>query len=70
MNNDPIMTEVHRVKDALSAKYGHDVRQLGKALQQAQKRTDGTYTSFPPRLMPTTKKKTFKGGKKQPRVST
>jgi hypothetical protein len=38
MPNDPILDEVHRVKDRLAAKYGYDVRLLGKAMQNSEKR--------------------------------
>jgi len=38
MTYDPILREVHAVKDATAAKYGNDVRKLIRALRQSQKK--------------------------------
>jgi hypothetical protein len=46
MATDLILTEVHRVKDAVAAKYGYDARRLVKSLQRSQKRSGGKSVNF------------------------
>jgi hypothetical protein len=40
MRQDSIMREVRRIKDEMAAKYGYDVRALGKAIQEAERRDE------------------------------
>lgn len=49
MLKDPIMEELHRVKDQLAAEFGYDVRRMAKALQAEQKRSGRKVVSFTPR---------------------
>ena len=46
MYDDPIIAEVRRVKDAIAARYGHDVRKRGRALMRAQKKSGHRVVSF------------------------
>lgn len=46
MKYDPILTEVHRAKDALAFKYGYDPKKLVKALQRSQKKSGAKVVSF------------------------
>jgi len=38
MRNDPIVEEVRRIKEEHAARYNYDIRAMGKALQEEQKR--------------------------------
>jgi hypothetical protein len=43
------MREARRIKDEMAAKYGYDVRALGKAIQEAQRRDGGKYVNRRPK---------------------
>ncbi|MCC6581719.1 MAG: hypothetical protein IT440_14905 [Phycisphaeraceae bacterium] len=65
MATDLILTEVHRVKDAMAAKYGYDARRQVKSLQRSQKRSGGKSVDFsgekldyqPPAASPSVRRK-------------
>lgn len=48
MCEDAVLRELWRIKDELGAECGYDVEALGKALQEAEKRS-GRKTVSPPR---------------------
>jgi hypothetical protein len=48
MREDSILREIWRIKDENAAKYGYDVRALGKALQEEQRQSGRKFVS-PPR---------------------
>ena len=43
---DEVMTEVHRIKDELAAKYGYDVRRIAEAAREAQAKSGRKVVSF------------------------
>lgn len=47
MREDSILREVRRIKDENAAKYGYDVRALGKALQKEQRQSGRKVVSRP-----------------------
>jgi hypothetical protein len=47
MRDDSILREIWRIKDANAAKYGFDVRAIGKALQAEQRRSGRKMVSRP-----------------------
>jgi len=47
MQRDPIVEEVRRIKEEHAARYNYDIRAMGKALQEEQKR-DGRHVVSPP----------------------
>ena len=49
MKDDPVMEELRRVKDQLAARYGYDVRKMGKALKRQQAKSGRKVVSFAPR---------------------
>ena len=45
MREDSIIKQVRRAKEEIAAKYGNDVRALGKAIQEEQRRSGRTVVS-------------------------
>ena len=57
MYEDPIVEEVRRIKEQMAAKYNYDVRALGRALREEQKKSGRKVVSLPPkRIAPGTPK--------------
>ena len=52
MRGDAVIEELWRVKDEHSARYGHDVRVMARALRQDQEREGRKVVSLPPRRIP------------------
>lgn len=46
---DPIIAEVHAVRDALAAEAGHDVGRLFRMIREREERSGHSYVQFPPR---------------------
>lgn len=46
MTTDPIIEELHRVREELAAQYNYDVFALGAALQALEKQTDHPVVSY------------------------
>lgn len=46
MQRDPIVEEVRRIKEEHAARYNYDIRAMGKALQEEQKRNGGDVVSL------------------------
>jgi hypothetical protein len=49
MREDSIMREALRIKYEIAAKYGYDVRALGKALQEKQRGSGAKYVNRRPK---------------------
>jgi hypothetical protein len=49
MREDSVLKEIRRIKDENAAEHGYDVRALGKALQEAQRRSGGKLVSRRPK---------------------
>ena len=49
MRGDPVIEELWRIKDEIAARYNYDVRAMGKALQEAERRSGRRVVSPPPR---------------------
>jgi hypothetical protein len=49
MRQDSILREIRRIKDENAAKYGYDVRALGKARQKEQRHSGKEVVSPAPR---------------------
>ena len=47
MREDSILRAIRRIKDENAAKYGYDVRALGKAIQEEQRRSGRKLASRP-----------------------
>jgi len=47
MREDSVIREIRRIKDENAAKYGYDVRALGKALQKEQRQSGRKLVSRP-----------------------
>lgn len=48
-NPDPIIAEVHAVRDALAAEADHDVGRLFQMIREREEKSGRTYVQFPPR---------------------
>ena len=46
MTTDPIIEELHRIREELAAQYNYDVFALGAALQAWEKQTDRPVVSY------------------------
>ena len=51
MLEDPIVAEVCRVRERIAAKYGYDVRAIGRALQAEQRRGGHKTVSLEPKRL-------------------
>lgn len=49
MNDDPVMMEVRKIKQELSARFGHDVRKLGEHLMREQEKVKDRHLIQPPK---------------------
>jgi hypothetical protein len=49
MRGDPVIEELWRIKDEIAAEYNYDIRAMGKALQEAERRSGRQVVSPPPR---------------------
>jgi hypothetical protein len=49
MNDDPIVEEIRRAREAIFAEHNYDLRALGRALQDAEKQHGDRLVSLPPR---------------------
>ena len=54
MWQDPIVEEIHTIREALAAKFQYDVRALGKFFQTQQKEEHREVVTRPPRRVPET----------------
>ena len=54
MREDSILREIRRIKDENAAKYGYDVRALGKALQKEQRQSGQKLVSRRPKRVKAT----------------
>lgn len=52
MLNDPIIDEIHRIKDAIAARYDYDVRKIAQALWEEQKKSGYKFVSPPRQARP------------------
>ncbi len=52
MWQDPIVEEIHKVREALAAKFQYDVQALGKVFQAQQAAEHRTVVTRPPRRRP------------------
>lgn len=50
--NDPIVQEVRRVRDALAAKHGYNVRAIVHSIQEAQKHSGRKVVRLSPKRIP------------------
>ena len=48
-NPDPIIAEVHAIRDALAAEAGHDVGRLFQMIREREEKSGRTYVQFPRR---------------------
>ena len=46
MEHDPVIEEIQQIKKRIAAEYGNDVRKLGRALQEEQRREGRTVVSL------------------------
>ncbi len=51
MSSDPVIDEMHRIKDALSAEFNHEVHLLFEHLLRVQKTSGRDYVSFAPQII-------------------
>jgi hypothetical protein len=49
MWQDPIVTEVRKIREALAARFDYDVRALCQALQEQEQQSERPKVSFPPK---------------------
>ncbi len=49
MPEDPIVSEVRRVRDEHASRYGYDLRAIYDALKEREKSSGRTHVSYPPR---------------------
>jgi hypothetical protein len=52
MIDDPIVAEVHRVREEIARQFGHDLRAYGRFLQDWERRHPGGTTVLSPRPVP------------------
>lgn len=56
MANDPIIEEIHRVRDALSKAADHDIRKIAEAARARQRESGRKAVRLPPRKTKATRK--------------
>ena len=49
MRNDPIVSEVRAIRDALAAQCGHDIKEIFQKLREQQAKSDLKYVRYPAR---------------------
>lgn len=49
MRNDPIVSEVRAIRDALAAQCGHDIKKIFQKLREQQAESDLQYVRYPAR---------------------
>ena len=49
MKDDPIVAEVHSIRDELAAQCGYDLKEIFRQLRQQQATSGRTYVRYPPR---------------------
>jgi len=49
MSEDPILDEIHRVREALAARFDHDLEAIGRYLMDREKQEDRAAVAFPPK---------------------
>ena len=49
MSNDPIVSEVRAIRDALAAQCGHDIKEIFQKLREQQVKSDLQYVRYPAR---------------------
>ena len=49
MRNDPIVSEVRAIRDALAAQCGHDIKEIFQKLREQQAESDLKYVRYPAR---------------------
>ena len=49
MRNDPIVSEVRAIRDALAAQCGHDIKEIFQKLREQQAASDLKYVRYPAR---------------------
>ena len=55
MKDDPIVAEVHAVRDELAAQCGYDLKEILRQLRQRQASSGRKYVRYPPRRIAPTK---------------
>ena len=55
MRNDPIVSEVRAIRDALAAQCGHDIKAIFQKLREQQAESDLKYVRYPARRVAQTK---------------
>ena len=48
---DPIIAEVHRVRDANGARFDYDVARIFQDIRERQEKSDRKYVRYPPGLV-------------------
>ncbi len=54
MKEDPIVAEIHAIRDKLAAKSGYDVKELFRRLRKQEAKSGLDYVGYPPCWVPTT----------------
>jgi hypothetical protein len=49
MQSDPIVDEIHRVREQIAARFGYDIQAIGRDAHQRDKAADREVTRRPPR---------------------
>ena len=49
MRNDPIVSEVRAIRNALAAQCGHDIKEIFQKLREQQAKSDLKYVRYPAR---------------------
>lgn len=49
MPDDPIVSEVRRIRDAHAARFGYDLEAIFRDLKEQEQRSGRTFVSYPPR---------------------
>lgn len=49
MQDDPIVEEVRRIREAYAAKFNYDLEAIFQDLKQQERESGRTFVSFPPR---------------------
>jgi hypothetical protein len=62
IDDDPIVAEVRRAREALAAEYGFDLRAIFEAFQQREATSNRTYANLQPRPLPPEPAETRKVG--------